>query len=163
MREHEMFVRERDPEHGTGKNRHDRSFHLDRFFCIHDCRSNCGLERLTFSSTRRAGPELSRPTAHDQIVYRRFPANGRGRSSRARASLTVSVRPPTSLPLSAVIAALASALSPMVTNAKPRDLPVMRSIISATSLTLPCCSKRSCRSFSVVSKERFPTYSFIVI
>src|SRR6266849_831923 len=57
MREHEMFVRERDPEHGAGKNGHDRSFHLDGFFCIHDCRSNCGLERLTFSSTGRAGPE----------------------------------------------------------------------------------------------------------
>ena len=32
MREDEMFVRERDPEHGAGKNRHDRSFQLDRFF-----------------------------------------------------------------------------------------------------------------------------------
>ena len=31
------------------------------------------------------------------------------------------------------MAALASAVSFMVTNAKPRDLPVMRSIISATS------------------------------
>src|SRR6476660_1674010 len=51
----------------------------------------------------------------------------------------------------------------MVMNAKPRDLPVIRSIISDTSLTVPCCSKRSWRSFSVVSKERLPTYSFIVI
>src|SRR5262245_8935004 len=50
----------------------------------------------------------------------------------------------------------------MVTNANPRDLPVIRSIMRRTSLTWPCCSNRSRRSFSVVSKERLPTYSFIV-
>jgi len=32
QREDEVFVRKRDPEHGAGKNRHDRSFQLDRFF-----------------------------------------------------------------------------------------------------------------------------------
>src|SRR5215467_1950865 len=60
------------------------------------------------------------------------------------------------------MAALAWALSFMVTNANPRDLPVTWSMIRRTSLTWPCCSNRSWRSFSVVSKERFPTYSFIV-
>src|SRR5687767_128734 len=63
----------------------------------------------------------------------------------------------------AAMAALASVVSAMETNAKPRERPVVRSIMRATSVTLPCCSKRSWRSFSVVSKERLPTYSFIVI
>src|SRR5206468_7414037 len=118
------------------------------------------------SSERRAGLQ-------DQLrTYRRLFANerrppppppGRGRSSRGRASFTVNARPLSSWPLSAVIAALACALSSMVTNANPRDLPVMRSIMRRTSLTWPCCSNRSCRSFSVLSKERLPTYSFICV
>src|SRR5580658_5804296 len=50
---------------------------------------------------------------------------------------------------------------PMVTKAKPRERPLMRSVIRLTSETGPCWAKRSWRSFSVVSKERFPTYSFV--
>src|SRR5208282_1753409 len=46
---------------------------------------------------------------------------------------------------------------------KPRERPVIRSVIRLTSETGPCCWKRSCRSFSVVSKERFPTYSLVFI
>src|SRR6266850_760186 len=59
------------------------------------------------------------------------------------------------------MAALAPVASVKVTKPKPRDRPVSRSLRMATSVTLPCWEKRSRRSFSVVSKERFPTYNFI--
>src|ERR1051325_6557610 len=59
------------------------------------------------------------------------------------------------------MAAFASAASFIVTKANPRDLPVMRSIMRWTSLTVPCFSNKSWRSFSVVSKERLPAYNFI--
>jgi hypothetical protein len=61
------------------------------------------------------------------------------------------------------MAAWAASGVPMVMNAKPRERPVIRSVIKLTSETGPCCWKRSCRSFSVVSKERFPTYSLVFI
>jgi len=38
MRENQVFVGERDPEHRAGKNRHDYSFQLNRFFRVHDGR-----------------------------------------------------------------------------------------------------------------------------
>ena len=55
------------------------------------------------------------------------------------------------------MAALPSASLPMVTKAKPRERPVARSVMRATSETVPYWLKRSSRSFSVVLKERFPT------
>src|SRR5439155_2293159 len=143
-------------KHRARKDGSDRSFNFDGLGGIHVRRP-------------REPARIFRPARRDQDCYQRPWANlrlpppeGRApRSSRGRASFTVRARPPTCLPLSAARAASACALSFMVTNAKPRDLPVMRSIISATSLTWPCCSKRSWRSFSVVSKERLPTYNFI--
>src|SRR5437660_340942 len=51
----------------------------------------------------------------------------------------------------------------MVTNPKPRERCVILSVMRAASVTVPYWLKRSCRSFSVVSKERFPTYSFICL
>jgi hypothetical protein len=68
-----------------------------------------------------------------------------------------------SLPERAVIAAWAPSGVPIVTKAKPRERPVIRSVIRLTSETGPCCWKRSWRSFSVVSKERFPTYNLVFI
>src|SRR5438477_3901783 len=138
VRQDKMLVGQSDPEHGAGKDRHDRSFQLKSFFGVHD-REQAGSEILEAGCNNRFR------------IYRRLPAKerlppppyGRGRSSRGRASLTLRGRPFSSLPLSALIAASASAFSFMVMNAKPRDLPVMRSIISATSPTWPCCSKRS--------------------
>ena len=51
----------------------------------------------------------------------------------------------------------------MVTKAKPRERLVMRSITMLVFVTLPNAAKASCRSFSVVSKERFPTNSLLFI
>ena len=48
----------------------------------------------------------------------------------------------------------------MVTKANPRGLPVTRSIIKLASTTVPWAANASCRSFSVVLKERFPTNNF---
>src|SRR5580704_17131259 len=59
------------------------------------------------------------------------------------------------------MAAWAASGVPIVTKAKPRERPLMRSVIRLTSDTGPCWAKRSWRSFSVVSQERFPTYSFV--
>src|SRR6202163_879488 len=84
-------------------------------------------------------------------------------SSFGRASLTVRLRPSRFLPSRAAIAALPSEALLMVTNANPRDLPVMRSVTRCTSVTVPYCANRSFRSGSVVLKERFPTYSFIFL
>src|SRR5688572_1310057 len=51
----------------------------------------------------------------------------------------------------------------MVTKAKPRGRRVSLSITRATSVTGPCGEKASWRSFSVTSKERLPTYNFVLI
>ena len=64
-------------------------------------------------------------------------------------------------PLILVIAFCASCSDPIVTKAKPRDLPVNLSCIKVTSWTAPACEKSSCSSFSVVLKERLPTYSLV--
>src|SRR6185436_9456680 len=52
------------------------------------------------------------------------------------ASFTLRLRPSSSLPSSAAMAALASASEPIVTNAKPRGRPVSRSLGMATSRTV---------------------------
>ena len=51
----------------------------------------------------------------------------------------------------------------MVTKAKPRDLPVNLSCMRETSCTVPACAKSSWSSFSVVLKERLPTYNLVPI
>src|SRR5437870_8012915 len=136
MREHEVLVCQRDTKHCAGKNRQDCPFHFNSFFQAHILISQAGPRNLS-----GAGCTI---VYRRKLAYgRRLLPDGRGRSSRGRASLTDKARPPISLPLIAAIAALASVVSFIVMNAKPRDLPVMRSIISATSATLPCCSKRS--------------------
>src|SRR6266478_5498086 len=95
--------------------------------------------------------------------YRRDPGEGRPpRSSFGRASLTVSLRPPLSFPLRPLIAALPSEILPIVTNPKPRDWPVSRSIISLTSETVPNGSKSSLSVRSVMSKERFTTTTIVI-
>jgi hypothetical protein len=55
----------------------------------------------------------------------------------------VSLRPPLSFPLRPLIAALPSETLLIVTNPKPRDWPVSRSVISLTSETVPNGSKSS--------------------
>src|SRR5581483_6694221 len=94
--------------------------------------------------------------------YPRPPPPG-GLGSRGRASLTVNGRPSTVCPLNFEIAFCASSSELMVTNAKPRDLPVNLSCIRVTSCTVPACAKSSCSSFSVVLKERLPTYNLVPI
>src|ERR1041384_2064346 len=86
-----------------------------------------------------------------------------GRSSRGLARFTVSARPPSSLPFRAAMAFWASSGEPIVTKANPRGRPVARSIMRLVSTTLPWAANASCRSFSVVLKERFPTNNFELI
>src|SRR5271170_7226386 len=50
----------------------------------------------------------------------------------------------------------------MVTKAKPRGRLVSRSMMRLVSETVPYLEKRLFRSCSVVWKERFPTYNFIL-
>src|SRR5215475_14010404 len=73
-----------------------------------------------------------------------------------RASLTVSGRPPKSLPLNAAIAFSASS-SFIETKPNPLERPVSRSVIMLTDSTEPICSKRPASSSSVVLNDRFPT------
>ena len=98
--------------------------------------------------------------------YRRDPGEGRPpRSSFGRASLTVSLRPLLSFPWRPLIATIPSETLPIVTNPKPRDWPVSRSIISLTSETVPNGSKSSLSVRSVMSNrlsatEPFPSIGF---
>jgi len=62
-----------------------------------------------------------------------------------------------------VIAFWASSGVDIVTKAKPRERPLIRSIMMLASTTVPCAANASCRSFSVVLKERFPTNSLLLI
>ena len=80
-----------------------------------------------------------------------------GRSSRGRASLTTSGRPPNSLPSKPFMAARPSESLLIVTNAKPRGWPVSRSVMTLISVTLPNCSNICWRSASVMVNEIFPT------
>src|SRR5207247_10583129 len=66
-------------------------------------------------------------------------------------------------PLNLEMAFCASCSEPIVTKAKPRDLPVNLSCMRVTSWTGPACEKSSCSSFSVVLKERLPTYNLVPI
>src|SRR5476651_657737 len=50
----------------------------------------------------------------------------------------------------------------MVTKPKPRGRLVSRSMMRLVSETVPYLEKRAFRSCSVVWKERFPTYNFIL-
>src|SRR5262249_20349245 len=68
-----------------------------------------------------------------------------------------------SLPFIALIAFWASSAVLIVTKPNPRGRPVARSIIKLASTTVPWAANASCRSFSVMSKERFPTNSFVLI
>src|SRR5207248_3989626 len=79
------------------------------------------------------------------------------RSTFGRASLTVKDLPPTSLPLSAVIALVAPAASVISTNPKPLDRPVSRSVMMLTRSTVPWFSNRERTESSVAPKLRFPT------
>jgi len=71
--------------------------------------------------------------------------------------LTVRLRPPKSLPCMPVTAALASSGLDIVTNAKPRERPVTRSEMMATSVTVPWAEKTCLSSSSVAENGRFPT------
>src|SRR3972149_2828349 len=78
-------------------------------------------------------------------------------SERGRASFTLRVFPLRSLPLSALIAACASASEDISTNPKPFDLPLCLSFITVAVSTFPNGSKASRKSSSVTSYERVPT------
>ena len=76
---------------------------------------------------------------------------------------TVSWRSPSVAPFMAAIAFCASSGVDMVTNAKPRERPLIRSIMRLASTTVPWAANASCKSFSVVLKERFPTNNLVLI
>jgi hypothetical protein len=76
------------------------------------------------------------------------------------ASLTVRARPSSCDPFNCAIALSASS-SDIVTNPKPFERPVSRSVMMLTASTAPQCAKASVISFSVVWKERFPTNNFL--
>src|SRR5437667_8873013 len=61
------------------------------------------------------------------------------------------------------MAFLVSSSLAISTKPKPRGLPVARSCMTFTEVTWPAWVNRSCRSFSVASKERFPTNNFVPI
>ena len=71
------------------------------------------------------------------------------RGSCGFASLTVNVRPPMSVPFSAVIAAFASASEDISTKPNPRDCPVNLSWMIFTEATVPCAPNVSFNCCSV--------------
>src|SRR6185295_10447945 len=71
------------------------------------------------------------------------------RGSWGRASFTVKVRPPISVPLRAIMAACASASEDISTKPKPRDWPVNLSVMIRAEATAPCFPNRSLNSCSV--------------
>ncbi len=90
---------------------------------------------------------------------RELPASAPGRA-RSWASLTLRARPPKSVPFSASVARMASALA-ISTKPKPRGRPVSRSLIRASFSTVPCGENRARTVSSVAVKGRFPTYSLV--
>src|SRR6478736_32036 len=71
------------------------------------------------------------------------------RCSIGFASFTVSVRPPMSEPLSAVIAAFASESEDISTKPNPRDCPVNLSAMIFAEATVPCAPNKSLNCCSV--------------
>src|SRR4029077_7908335 len=104
MGEHNVLIGQLHPEHGAGQYGHYLAFDLDRFSWVY----SHWVWKIS-----KAGARNGRRPAKSKTVDQRLlpPAKCRGRSSRARASFTVSARPETSLPLSAAIAALAPVAS----------------------------------------------------
>jgi hypothetical protein len=73
------------------------------------------------------------------------------------ASLTVSARPPESLPFSAAIAFSASSSLGIWTKPKPRDRPVSRSVATDALSMAPKGSNSALNSGSVMWNEKLPT------
>src|SRR3990172_5938367 len=95
----------------------------------------------------RASPVLQRPKPPEygdarrlerkSIYQRRPPPPPPPPLPLGRASLTFSVRPPSSVPLTPRIAAWAAEASDISTKAKPRGRPVSRSVMTLTLSTSP--------------------------
>jgi hypothetical protein len=81
------------------------------------------------------------------------------RCSFARPSRTSICRPSTTFSFKAAIARSASAAG-ISTNAKPRERPVSRSVISLRLRTAPCGSNRDRIEATVVAESRLPTKMF---
>jgi hypothetical protein len=71
--------------------------------------------------------------------------------------LTTSARPSSELPLSARIAFCAPSLLVIVTNPKPRERPVSRSVMIRASITSPWAENSSVSWASVARQGRLPT------
>lgn len=78
---------------------------------------------------------------------------------RSSASFTRRGRPSSMAPFIREIASDACCADPMVTNAKPRDRPLSRSVATCTSVTSPKSSNARRSESEVASKDRLPTYS----
>src|SRR5213593_3426271 len=122
-------------------------------------------QRLRFlaRTPRRLPPSFrNRGPAGGRLSPKREPPEGRGPllSERSRASLTLMFLPRRSLPLSSAMARCASSSEPISTKPKPRERPVIRSLITEAISHAPAFENVSFRSSSEVSKERLPTKSF---
>src|SRR3990172_8539601 len=89
------------------------------------------------------------------------------RSTRGRASETFKGRPSNSVPFSPAMAFSAASSSVISTNAKPRGLPVSRSVMMLTRSTAPKPSNNVrrfwVRSASAKRNGRFPTNIFFIV
>ena len=74
---------------------------------------------------------------------------------------TCSLRPSISLPLRVSITLFASSSEDIVTNAKPRERPVVRSSIRLQSVTVPQVAHASSMAPSVVVQARLPTNNLL--
>ena len=107
-------------------------------------------------------PPHQRPGGRRSLGSSYGPYRG-GPSGRDRASLTVSVRPRSSVPFNPAIADSAVPRSAISTKAKLLASPRLNlSLMRATDTTGPNASNAARRSSSVASGERLPTWIFTV-
>src|SRR5215813_1998203 len=98
------------------------------------------------------------------LHQRRFqPPPRRPLSSRAFAILTFNARPLNSRPSNCLIAFCASESELISTKPNPRDWPLNLSVMTDADSHMPASANSACRSFSVTSNPRLPTYSFFPI
>ncbi len=113
------------------------------------------------SQTKRAElykKDNNYPLSEPQAAFWKERPSRRGPPSvRGRASFTVNLRPPISLPFIAAIAALPSSSLAISAKPKPLDLPLSLSIITDAEVTVPNSENSFCSSSFVVENGKFPT------
>src|SRR5262245_3371218 len=127
-----------------------------------------GVGITSGKDVKRGQPDLLPPKDSGKKIYQLLRPPRRlsrppllSRRSIGLASLTVKVRPSSSVLLSALMAFCASLPELISTKPKPRDWPLNLSVMTRADSTVPCAEKTSLNRPSVTENGKPPTYNLV--